>query len=1188
MQLGRRYQVLEQIGAGGMGAVYRAVDLLTGQQVALKRLVLASAMRGGTAAQSSSAETIVISGSPTSQTDTRQDGDGHVPEALRLALAQEFRTLASLRHPHIISVIDYGFDGAFQPYFTMELLGSGRSLLAAVRQTALEQRVGVLLQILQALTYLHRRGVLHRDIKPANVLVVDGPRGLHAKLLDFGLAMLREGPDGRSREIAGTLGYIAPEVLMGENPSELSDLYSVGVVAFELLAGWPPFPQQQPEQILKAVLDHEPDYAATALPAPLQAVLRRLLAKRPAERYPDAEAAAEALTAASGVALPGENEGLRDSFLQAAKFIGRDGELARLRVALQGALAGAGAAWLLGGESGVGKSRLLDELRSVALVQGVQVLLGQATSDGALGLGLFAALLRPLCLQVELLPLEASVIKSLIPELPALLGREVADAPVVDAQAARLRLLSVLEAVLLRPSHPTLVILEDLQWTTLDNLDLLRRLIPQLPSRPLLLIGTFRNDERATLPTELPGATLMTLDRLSQDAIQELSTFMLGPAGRRPELIELLQRETEGNAFFIVEVMRALAAEAGTLAAVGRLLPPAQVTAGGVRTVLQRRLQRVPAAAQPLLQRAAVAGRQLDLALLGSLERDLERWLHTAAAAGVLELYEERWRFSHDKLRETLLAQLDAAELRALHREVAEALERVRPDGSAAAALAYHYSQSGVSERSTYYAALAGEQAVQRGALAEAVPLLKQAIEHAGTAALRLYRLLISALFGLGRMAECTEVLHRALASYGEPLPKGQGQLGLALLKQLGLQVMHRSHPRFIRAAADASDSEALEERNIIFGIAIEIHAWLGAPLETAYSIFQVLNLAERHGNVGLRISGYGAVGFLFSLTPLMRLSESYMRRGRALLSPDLDPMRELGFYRAALAASINHGVLPRIDPDDLPRAMALAQKLGDLYAQMFLLAVQAQIEWLAGDEVRSRVSVDALIEMARRSDHVIGLVLGKVLQCVQAQQRGRHAEALAALDELALKAQREGLSVYGSLSDALRVLCLARQGLFAQAREIADRSLAALAVMPVTNSLAGYCGPALVETYLELWQHLTAAAQRAALATPIREALRALRRVAAIIRIAEPASVLLEGQYKWLRGHQSAARSCFRKSKQLAIAMGMPRDAARAAAWQGRATAGPEGRAILAAAHQRLRELGAAWDAAQIERWLV
>lgn len=160
-----------------MGAVYRALDLLTGRQVALKRLAFTAESKDLTSGTTSSAETLVMSRYRKPEADTDLDEPGQVPEALRLALAQEFRTLASLRHPHIISVIDYGFDSALQPYFTMELLTDGRSLLAAARQSAAVQQVAVLLQLLQALTYLHRRGVLHRDIKPANVMVVDGPRG---------------------------------------------------------------------------------------------------------------------------------------------------------------------------------------------------------------------------------------------------------------------------------------------------------------------------------------------------------------------------------------------------------------------------------------------------------------------------------------------------------------------------------------------------------------------------------------------------------------------------------------------------------------------------------------------------------------------------------------------------------------------------------------------------------------------------------------------------------------------------------------------------------------------------------------------------------------------------------------------------------------------------------------------------
>ena len=105
-----------------------------------------------------------------------------------MVLAKEFSVLASLRHPNIISVLDYGFDNFGQPFFTMELLENAQPLLAAGRDRAQQAQVDLLVQILRALAYLHRRGVIHRDLKPDNVLVIDG----QVKVLDFGLAFSRD------------------------------------------------------------------------------------------------------------------------------------------------------------------------------------------------------------------------------------------------------------------------------------------------------------------------------------------------------------------------------------------------------------------------------------------------------------------------------------------------------------------------------------------------------------------------------------------------------------------------------------------------------------------------------------------------------------------------------------------------------------------------------------------------------------------------------------------------------------------------------------------------------------------------------------------------------------------------------------------------------------------------------------
>jgi len=191
----RRYVLHERLGAGGMGEVYRATDRLAGRSVALKR-VLSPAAEGGLASLSD-----------------------------RAALAAEFSTLASLRHPNIVSVLDYGFDSEQRPYFTMALLDAPRTFTRHAITLPIPERMVLVVEILRALAYLHRRGIVHRDLKPGNVLVDGDGR---VRVLDFGLSASR----GSDRRIAGTVGFIAPEVLRGEGASEASDLFAVGVMAY--------------------------------------------------------------------------------------------------------------------------------------------------------------------------------------------------------------------------------------------------------------------------------------------------------------------------------------------------------------------------------------------------------------------------------------------------------------------------------------------------------------------------------------------------------------------------------------------------------------------------------------------------------------------------------------------------------------------------------------------------------------------------------------------------------------------------------------------------------------------------------------------------------------------------------------------------------------------------------------------
>lgn len=698
----QRYTLQRKIGQGGMGIVYEATDRLTGHTVALKQVVLQSA------------QLLLGGGSP-----------AQMLQELRLALAHEFRLLASLRHPNIISVLDYGFDRQQRPYFTMPFLGQAVNIVQSGAGQPTERKVQLLQQMLEALAYLHRQGILHRDLKPENVLVVEET----VRLLDFGLATAQHDVRGS----VGTWQYIAPEVLLEQPATVSSDLYAIGVLAYELFAGEHPFNVFDPD-FLDLVLLESPDLTKLGVGAGLTAVIAKLLEKTPEKRYPSAEATIAALSEALGMALPAESSSVRESYLQAAHFVGREAELQQLQTALIAAKDGQGSAWLVGGESGVGKSRLINELQTQALVDGFLVLRGQGVEVGGGLYQVWSDVVRRLVLEHELDDLAVGVLKALVPDIERLLQRVVPAPPLLAEGAARQRLFSTVSQLFQQLEQPVLLILEDLQWVG-ENLEILAFLNRQAKSLPLLVLGSYRDDERPDLPTKLSEMTQLTLSRLSANSMAALSRAMLGQVGQQPEVLALLQRETEGNAFFLVEVVRALAEEAGRLSAVADIALPRRLFPQGIQTIVGRRLARIPEEAQRLLPGVAVLGRQLDVRLVAQLARglqiplELEGWLSGCAEAAVLHLENGRWQFAHDKLREGILTRLTAQERVVWHTRAAESIEFVYPDDPEyAGTLAYHWQMVGHVEKERCYARQAGEYARRQFLNAEAIQYLSRAL----------------------------------------------------------------------------------------------------------------------------------------------------------------------------------------------------------------------------------------------------------------------------------------------------------------------------------------------------------------------------------------------------------------------------------------------------------------------------
>lgn len=1195
--VGARYRLEQLLGEGGMGAVYRAYDRLTDQRVALKLVPVGPESErpaDGKQAPLDRAKTqefqpdepVVIpkrasdaaslAETMAGELQTQQLGRPsrvHVAAATpgrggalnpvwaRMALAQEFRTLAALRHPHIISVLDYGFVEQSQPFFTMELLENACTLSNASQGLSLEQKALLLVQLLRALSYLHRHGILHRDLKPANVMVLSLGEGPQVKLLDFGLALARSHVEWKRGEIAGTLSYMAPELFEGQGASEATDLFAVGVMAYELCTGRHPFDREEDLLLIHSILQREPDWEPLGHSPALQALLRRLLAKDPQAR-PSADEALLALCAAVGIPIAKESVALRESTLQAARFVGREEPLAQLRRALEIARAGSGEVRLLAGESGVGKSRLMEELRVYSLVQGVLSARGQAVSEGGGAYGIWREILRRLCLCTELEVLEASVLKSILPDLEVLLERSIPDAPTLNPQAAQLRLCNVMESVILRQTEPLLLLLEDLHWADAESLALLRRLAPLCRARSILIVGSYRDDERPELPQTLAGCSVLQLNRLSADSITALCQSMLGVAGCTPELVAFLQAETEGNVFFVIEVMRALAEEAGQLSQVASHRLPQGVLTGGIQAVVQRRIQRLPEEARPLLKLAAVTGRQLDLLVLRRFEPNLEPWLYLAMDAAVLEASGPSWRFAHDKIRESLLRELEPAEKQRLHLSLAHAIEETYPGSAAhAATLAEHYQRGGDPARAAFYLVEAGLHALGQGATEQAATQLGQALLPAAldllskVQAARAQNGIIQAMTALGRVVPCIVHYERFLETVGTPMPTTAGSVAVAAAAKLS---------RWLHLAPSLGATTTDEARSIWRQVAqasrwaCELYIWANQPQKSIAAVLLGSEVAASLDDRELQSYFWVFSGLLASLIPLHSVSRYCLDRASRLIGELASPRAELDFHRIAGVRHFNAGDWAQAT-SHLAAFIALARKLGDENALCFGLSARSVVAFRQSDDASFLAFGTEANERARRQ-HNDQFARGYPLYLGIAALRRGDAERAQRLFAEAEQFVNRSQDVVGRvLLGGVTARCLLLLGKPEQALRLADEALTLIESTRLGLETISEGVASVAEVYLTQWE-AGSVSERRQLEGRLRRSLSALRRCGQIFPSATPRAYLWHARVAWTLWAPRLARQLAALGLRSAERAQVPYEAALARLWLNRFAQTPLG----------------------------
>lgn len=259
-----RYEVVNTLGQGAMGVVYKAYDPHIDRMVALKVL----------------------------------RADRVTSEAFVERFVREARAIGRLSHPNIVNVFDVGEDQG-TIYIAMEFV-EGRPLSDLIREGRLsyEKILDLALQIAEALAYAHKKGIIHRDIKPSNILVSAEGK---VKLTDFGIARI-EDPSvthhTQAGEILGTPAYMSPEQVMGRTPDGRSDIFSFGVVLYEMTTGQRPFSGNNLAAIFQSIIQHrpaEPNKLNPEVPEDLSSLIMKCLEKDPGDRFQDAEELVEAL-----------------------------------------------------------------------------------------------------------------------------------------------------------------------------------------------------------------------------------------------------------------------------------------------------------------------------------------------------------------------------------------------------------------------------------------------------------------------------------------------------------------------------------------------------------------------------------------------------------------------------------------------------------------------------------------------------------------------------------------------------------------------------------------------------------------------------------------------------------------------------------------------------------------------------
>jgi adenylate cyclase len=656
----------------------------------------------------------------------------------------EARSAAALDHPFICSIYEVTeIEG--RPCIAMEYV-RGETLERRLRRGAppVAECLRLADEVAEALEAAHNRGVIHRDLKPANVMLTEGQ---HIKVMDFGLATrLAASPDADvemmptigpvdASVIRGTPAYMAPEQIRGEPTDRRSDIFSFGILLYELFSGANPFLRPSVTATLTAILDErvvDLHVRQPTIPQAVSAVVSRLLAKAPADRYQTFAGVRIDLRRVTAETAPPRISGpvVVDRVAgESGVFVGRRAERSQLRQCIEQAGAKRGSLVLLSGEAGIGKTRLAEEALSVARQLGCVSLFGRCyEEEGTPPLVPYITLLEqasrlmPATLFSQAIEPSAPELAKLLPELSRLFPNMPPPLEVPPSLRQRFLFTNYLE-FLTRCSSvaPLAIFLDDLQWADESTLQLTQHLAERLPPLPIVMIAAYRDIDAPLAPvpkgrlqslidrvrgqtrrTANPQALAESLNRLVRE--RQARAVVLRPFSENEvrgmlaalgsddpprTLVNTFVEHTGGNPFFVAELFRHLKEDGLLFDARTRWKRDLAVDTvnvpESVRAVLSRRLQRVSSDTQKALTAAAVIGRHFEIELLeavadldaDSLISALDEAERARLVKGPSGRQETAWRFADRLICQMLTSSIPQVRCQRLHLRVADAMSRL-------------------------------------------------------------------------------------------------------------------------------------------------------------------------------------------------------------------------------------------------------------------------------------------------------------------------------------------------------------------------------------------------------------------------------------------------------------------------------------------------------------------------------